>query len=149
MSLRLFFLDSHRRGIPRFNRNDEPGIFPQSLWPSARRIKGHALKCLCGKPRFFVGHGFRGRGKIHSSNFSVLQSAFFSCQTGFFPLFCSSFCGFCDPSQTLRPRPYTAGISFTRRTRLPAVASNRNNQFTFFTPRTFTCRRILSSLAQP
>jgi hypothetical protein len=44
---------------------------------------------------------------------------------------------------------YTAGISFASRTRLTAVASRRNNQSTFLTPRTFTCRRMLSSFPQP
>jgi hypothetical protein len=47
------------------------------------------------------------------------------------------------------PRAYTAGISFTIRTRLAAVARKRNHQSTFLAPRNFTCRRMLSSLPQP
>ena len=54
----------------------------------------------------------------------------------------------CAPSADTTALPYTAGISFTSRRRLPAVITKRNNQSTFFTPRTFTCRRmLLSSLA--
>ena len=53
------------------------------------------------------------------------------------------------PSEDTTAFTYTAGISFTRRSRLAAVANKRNNQFTFFTPRTFTCRRMLFNFAQP
>ena len=47
------------------------------------------------------------------------------------------------------PRAYTAGISFTSRTKLAAVASKRNHQSTRFRPRSLTWRRTLSSLPQP
>jgi hypothetical protein len=47
------------------------------------------------------------------------------------------------------PRAYPAGISFTMRTRLAAVARKRKKQSTFLAPRSFTCRRMLSSLPQP
>lgn len=52
-------------------------------------------------------------------------------------------------SEHTPPRTYTAGISFTIRTRLAAVATKRKSQSTFLAPRSFTCRRILSSLPQP
>ncbi len=97
----------------------------------------------------FVGRGFTGCGKICQSRFLAFRTTFFSSPAAIFlaiPLFVSRLL---RPSEDTTAFTYTAGISFTRRSRLAAVANKRNNQFTFFTPRTFTCRRMLFNFAQP
>ena len=100
--------------------------------------------CLCS-----ILDGYTGRGKNRCSKFSVLRSAVFSSQAAVFLAISLFVPRLLRPSADTTALTYTAGISFTRRSRLAAVANKRNNQFPFFTPRTFTCRRMLSSFAQP
>src|SRR5260370_16680507 len=52
-------------------------------------------------------------------------------------------------SEHTPPRAYTAGISFTIRTRLAAVATNRKSHSTFLTPPIFTSPRILPTSPTP
>jgi hypothetical protein len=93
--------------------------------------------------------GFTGCGKNRWPEFSTLRIAVFLSPAAIFLAVSLFLPRLLRPSADTTPSTYTAGISFTSRTKLAAVASNRNNQFTFFTPRTFTCRKMLSSLAQP
>jgi hypothetical protein len=79
----------------------------------------------------------------------LCEARFFRAIPAFFRCFSPRPVGFVTSYRHYDPGPYTAGISFTRRTRLAAVTTNRTNQSTFFTPRTLTCRRMLSSFAQP